>query len=68
MKINTEKINKLFQSDLKVLNVGVELFHNAIKNTDGESINLDWKPPCGGDKQFFEIIKKIRANSEKSEA
>jgi FdrA protein len=60
MKINTEKINKLFQSKLVVLNIGVELFHDAIKNAEGQSINMDWRPPAGGDKKLLEIINKIK--------
>ncbi|MCK4667013.1 fdrA domain protein [Candidatus Dependentiae bacterium] len=60
MKINTEKINKLFQSKLVVLNIGVELFHDAIKNAEGQSINMDWRSPAGGDKRLLDIINKIK--------
>ena len=58
-----KKINELFVSKLKVLNIGLKDFNGNILNSGGESINVNWTPPAGGDPELLEIIRKIKESS-----
>ena len=44
------KILKLFSSELVVVNVGPKLFAEAIDKQGYRTIQVDWKPPAGGDR------------------
>lgn len=56
---NIEKITKLFNSDLSVVNVGLEGFHKSIEEQGVKSTNLEWKPPAGGNAKLLEILDKL---------
>lgn len=43
-------VNKLFEQDLQVINIGLTSFADAIDQTGGKSLQLDWRPPAMGDK------------------
>lgn len=43
-------VNKLFEQDLQVINVGLSSFADSIQQTGGKSLQLDWRPPTMGDK------------------
>jgi hypothetical protein len=43
-------INKLFEQELQVINVGLASFADSIQNTGGKAANLDWRPPASGDR------------------
>ncbi|MCK5224403.1 hypothetical protein KAR04_06510 [Candidatus Calescamantes bacterium] len=58
-----KKINELFVSKLKVLNIGLKDFNGNILNSGGESINVNWTPPADGDPELLEIIRKIKESS-----
>ncbi|MDD3627212.1 MAG: fdrA domain protein [bacterium] len=58
--MDTKKINSLFQTKLQVLNIGLVMFHRSIKDSGGESINMDWNPPAGGDRNLMEILRKLK--------
>lgn len=56
---NIEKITKLFDSDLSIVNVGLEGFHDSVEEQGIESIQLDWRPPAGGNPKLIEILEKL---------
>jgi hypothetical protein len=41
-------INKLFEQELQVINVGLSSFADSIQQTGGKAIHLDWRPPAAG--------------------
>lgn len=43
-------VNKLFQQELQVINVGLSSFADSIQQTGGKSLQLDWRPPAAGDR------------------
>lgn len=53
------KINELFSSKLKVVNVGLETFHDANKHQKIECIHVDWRPAAGGNSKLLEILEKL---------
>jgi len=55
------KIQELFESDIRVINVGLELFHQSILDQGKKSIQVDWKPPANGNPRLIEILEKMNA-------
>ena len=54
--MNPEKALKLFRSPLVVVNVGPKSFARAIEMLGYETVQVDWKPLAGGDKQMQELL------------
>ena len=44
-------INKLFEQELQVINVGLSSFADSIQQTGGKAIHLDWRPPASGNRE-----------------
>ena len=57
MKI--KKINELFKKDLIVINIGLESFAENLKKEQVKVLQMDWKPPVGGDRVRV-LLKKMR--------
>ncbi len=51
-------MKNLFQDELRVINIGLTSFGEAITDAGGYAVNIDWSPPAGGDP---EIGKKLAA-------
>lgn len=56
---NIEKITKLFNSDLSIVNVGLEGFNESVEEQGVESTQLDWRPPAEGNAKLIEILEKL---------
>jgi len=54
--MDCEKIMKLFQSELVVVNVGPKLFATALEQQGYRTVQVDWKPIAGGDREMQEIL------------
>lgn len=55
-------MNTLFNSKLKVINIGLKSFKETLDQQGVESVQVDWKPPVISDPRVFE---RIQANQEK---
>ena len=55
----TKTHKKLLDSDLKVINIGMTIFYDALKAQNIEVIQVDWKPGPVLDKLSEEILSKI---------
>ncbi len=70
------KVNELFNSDLKVINIGLKAFAESLKATGYKVVNVDWNPPAYGEEiesafeKFNEIVlkKKVDVESANKEA
>lgn len=56
---NIEKVQKLFNSDLAVINVGIRSFHDDFKEQKVKSIHVNFKPPAGGNKKLASLLSKL---------
>jgi hypothetical protein len=54
-----EKVLKLFASELKVINVGLEIFNDALKAQGVSSVQVSWEPPPKLEKEYEDILSKI---------
>lgn len=54
------KINKLFNSNLQVINMGLESFSKDLKNQKVQVIHMNWRPPAGGNEKMIDLLKKLK--------
>ena len=54
-----DKILKLFSSELKVINIGLELFNDALKAQGVNSVQVSWQPPPKLEKEYEDILQQI---------
>lgn len=57
--MNTENILKLFGSKLVVINVGTRIFGDAVRDQGCRVIQVDWRPPAGGDAKLRGILDEL---------
>lgn len=51
--MNVKKINKLFREELIVINMGVESFADNLTKERVKVLQMNWRPPAGGNKNVF---------------
>ena len=52
-------IKDLFGKELKVINIGLLSFKESIEDAGVKVIQVDWRPPAGGDEEVMEALKKL---------
>jgi hypothetical protein len=52
-------ILKLFSSELKVINVGLELFNDALNVQGVNSVQVSWQPAPKLEKEYEDILSRI---------
>ena len=57
--MDCEKIMNLFRSELVVVNVGPKLFAEALEKQNFRTVQVDWKPIAGGDREMQEILEVL---------
>ena len=45
---------------LQAINVGLETFYESLTEQGVETVQVDWKPPAGGNEQLMSILRKMR--------
>jgi len=53
-------INKLFNSDLKVINIGLAGFAEELDDLGVEVVHVDWKPPAGGNEKVQNLLNQLK--------
>ncbi len=57
--MDVKNINKLFKEDLSAVNLGLESFADNLKNEGVKAIQVQWKPPAGGNKEIAGLLDKL---------
>lgn len=55
----SENILKLLRSELKVINVGLELFKEALEDQSVSVAQVSWQKPPKLEKEYEDILAKI---------
>jgi hypothetical protein len=55
----TVTARRLLDSELNVVNIGLEIFHNALKLQNIKVVDVNWSPPSKLDKETEDILDKI---------
>jgi len=54
-----EKINDLLHQPLVIINLGLENFAENMKEQGAEVVQVDWKPPAGGDNEMMDLLDQL---------
>ena len=63
-KRNMERIDRLLNHNVKVINIGIELFSNELNKQNIENIHVDWKPPAGGDEAILNLLRMLDTSAK----
>ena len=55
----SENILKLFRSELKVINIGLELFKDALEDQSVSVAQVSWQKPLKLEKEYEDILSEI---------
>jgi hypothetical protein len=44
---------------LKVINVGLEIFYESLVAQGVDVVQVDWRPPAGGDEKMAKLLDKL---------
>jgi len=55
----TEQILKLLHSELKVINIGLELFKDALESQGVTVAQVSWQRPLKLEKEYEDILSKM---------
>lgn len=53
---------KLFHKELKVINIGIEMFADDLERQDVDVVHVDWQPPAGGDLDMLKLLEKLETS------
>ena len=56
---DVKKINQLFEEELVVINMGLETFAENLLKEKVKVLQMDWRPPAGGDKKLMALLEKL---------
>ena len=51
---------RIFTEPLRVINIGVEGFAEDLKAAGVEVVQLDWRPPMGGDARLASLLANLQ--------
>lgn len=54
-----DKILKLLTSELKVINIGLEIFNDALEQQGVRVAQVSWQKPVKLEKEYEDILSKI---------
>ncbi|NOY07729.1 MAG: fdrA domain protein [Spirochaetes bacterium] len=57
--MNVKPVNKLFNEDLVVINMGLESFADNLKDQGVKVLQMNWKPPAGGNKKIASLLARL---------
>jgi len=49
----------ILSQKLKVVNIGISTFGDDLRSQDVEVVDVDWKPPAGGDVEMSRLLEKL---------
>lgn len=54
-----EKLELLLTQPLIVINLGLEKFATSLEEQKVQVIQVDWRPPAGGDKEMIGLLDQF---------
>ena len=50
--------------EVRVINIGIERFSDDLKEANVPVIQMDWRPPAGGDRKLIELLDSLNEGPE----
>ena len=51
---------EVLNQPLAAINVGLESFTSSLKSQDAEAVQVDWRPPAGGNEKLMGILERMK--------
>jgi hypothetical protein len=51
----------ILTAKLEVVNIGISTFADDLRSQDVDVVDVDWKPPAGGDLEMLKLLEKLGA-------
>ncbi len=51
---------ELLGRQLKVVNIGLEVFTDTLRRHDVPLVHLDWRPPAQGDAHLLDLLRRLQ--------
>ena len=52
-------LNGLFEQELKSINIGLVSFKEALEDAEYNCVQVDWRPPAGGNKDALAALAAL---------
>lgn len=49
----------IFNQEIRAVNIGLDIFRDALLAQGVEVVHVDWEVPAGGDEEIIDILKKM---------
>ena len=49
-----------FKAPLAAINVGLESFYDSLIGQDAQAIQVEWRPPAGGNEKMMALLAKMK--------
>jgi hypothetical protein len=53
------KIDELLHAPMIVINLGLKNFAVSLQDQGVETVQVDWTPPAGGDKEMMDLLDQL---------
>jgi len=63
-KFDTSKILELFNSEIKVINLGIPSFAEDLERQNIKVIKVNWRPTALGNEKVVNLLNRIRAKQK----
>jgi FdrA protein len=50
-----------FDGGLAAINVGLETFYDSLVAQDAAAVQVEWRPPAGGNESLMALLEKMRS-------
>lgn len=50
--------------EIRVINIGIERFSEDLKEANVPVVQMDWRPPAGGDRKLLELLDSLNEESD----
>jgi hypothetical protein len=55
----SEEEKNILTEKLQVVSIGISTFADDLKSQSVEVVQVDWKPPAGGDVEMLKLLDKL---------
>ena len=56
----------LLRGEVRVVNVGLEVFYTALQDQGAKAVQVEWRPPAGGDAKLAGILDRLSGRGAKA--
>lgn len=49
-----------FHEPLAGINIGLEIFHESLRYQGAKSVQVDWRPPAGGNEKLMDLLARLK--------